>query len=806
LLRILWWRWGAAAVALAAVLFVGHGLFPSDTPPAEEVRANPPAPARLADYPELLAADPAAVAEIRKVWDKIDPSRQNRWLPRGFRALKPVHDRAGHRAALAMVRVLVEKARAPNGCKRRGQSQWDDNSQPCGTWLRAHAPRDLDPVLVRVLRDQRLHYDTRVVAVVALCRPESASRVKALAEIACDPDEDDDLRLDIVERLPRTSARLLPHLRPLLYQPFHGLDRDAAVALARAGESEAPGLLHEAVLAAVSRSVVNGELLAEAILKTTGRDPDVVPHIDHYRTFHARCQSWSGKVSREEKERQHLDANRALADAFEKWLAAHPAACATRFEKERAAYRASPQRQREKAIQSFEDILKADEKDLDLGAAAAWCERQEDTSEALRFRRLLLDRLHRLSLLLKRDIQGLEEPEAVIRAINRRLFHRCICTGPSWEGDDLASSLSVVLQDHCGNCTGHSILLLAMGERLGLPLHGVLRPRHVFVRWDDGKTRRNIETTQRGAELADADYHDWHAPNLWSITPEDLAAGRYLRNLKKKQVVAVLLNNLSGVYLNSPNLKTGDWRYRRAWECADQAIRLDPAFVPPYWTRATAANKLDKEKAAFQDAKTALRLDGHSPRAHLFAADLYHSRGRFQDALHHYERALAGKPDSPRAHFGRYRCFRALGKSLEELAPADTERPRSKKYPLLLEIILMWLVEERDPRWPDGLEKLLVHPEVHPEALCLKVARLLLKEEAGTEPDPAKALALLDRIRDDVYTPGDVKDEVRRKRSGGKPLVIPKSRVSAIQRERDQLRGRAQALLDAADKEPKRRP
>lgn len=761
------------------------------------------------------------MVEIREAWRKFAPfdgdhrglivayNKQimerdpDRSLPFDFRAVEPVLDRAGDRAARALVRVLVEKARAPNGRLCRRQPQGDDDNQLCGTWLRAHAPRDLDPVLLRVLRDQRLHYEARVVAVVALCRPESASLVKALAEIACDPDEIYILRLDIVERLSRTSAPLLAHLRPFLYQPFHDLDRDAAVALARAGEPEAPGLLHEAVLAAIPYGGVNGELLAEAVQKVTGGDPEVVPHIENFRKFHVWPRVIAG--STEENKQQQLDANRALADVFEKWLAAHPAARTTRFEKERAAYRASPQRQREKAIQSFEDILKADEKDLDLGAAVVWCEHQENTPEALRCRRLLLDRLHRLSLLLRRDIQGLEEPEAIIRAINRRLFHRRICIPWSWEGDDLASSLSIVLREHCGNCAGQSILLLALGERLGLPLHGVRAPHHVFVRWDDGKTRRNIETTQRGSELADADYHDWDEP-LWNIKPEDVAAGRYLRNLTKKQVVACLLNNFSSIYLDSPYLRTGDWRYERAWERAGQAIRLNPTYAPAYCNRATAANKLGKEKAAFQDAKTALRLDGRSPRTHLFVADLYRSRGRFRDALHHCERALAGIPDLLRAEKVLLRCLLALGRTTEALTLAEAVLARNKEDPKVQEMRLTALVMKRDPRWPGVLEQLLLHPGAYPEAVCLKVAGLLLKEEAGTEPDPVMALALLDRIRDDVYVPGDAKDEVHRKRPGGKTLVVLKSKVRAIQRERDQLRARAQALLDGTNKEPKRRP
>jgi tetratricopeptide (TPR) repeat protein len=805
-LRIRWW-WIATVLFLAVAPFAWYSRRPSDRsdrPPATDDEAAVTVRGLLADYPELLAADPEVCEAIHAMWaerapadrDHLDVQRFDRpWLPPDSEGVKLVLARAGDRAAVALLLALLERTPRPTGSFRHWDPEQDADYCPCGIWLRENASRDLDPLLLRMIRDRRLHENVRSLAVVVLCRPESASSIKELAGLACDPNRKPWLRLDIVQRLPRMSAPLLEHLRPLLYQPFHHLDREAATALAHAGEPEAPSLLHEAVLAALPYGGVNGERLAQAILKMTEEDPDLLPHVAHFRRFHTR--RWS-ETSPEARERQGKDAARTLADAFERWLAAHPAARNTRFERERAAYLAGSRRQREEAIQRFEDILKADEGNLDLGAAAVWCERPGRSPEDLRYRRSILERLNRLSLLLKQDIRGLEDPEAVVAAINRRLFPGHASISPSWEGNGPASTLGIVLREHCGKCVGFSVLLLALGERMGLPLHGVRAPNHVFVRWDDGRTRRNIETTAQGAARDDADYYSSDY-TIRRVTPEDLAEGRYLRNLTRKQVIADLLNNLSAAYLESPNLKPGRWRYERARECADQAIRLDPTLVHSYYNRAAASIELRTEESeVFCDIRNVLRLDRQSVHARVWAAALYYRLGRFQEALGHYERVLSAEPEVPEAELGRIHCLLALDRSAEALALADAMTARGADDRDLELLRLTALVRRRDPRWPEELEPLLQDPDRHPDAICVSMAGLLLRKEPGVEPDPMSALLLLARIADAGDVEGDEEGCVIRKRPGDRILMIRKESIRAIQRERDELRARARALLDAA--------
>ena len=79
-----------------------------------------------------------------------------------------------------------------------------------------------------------------------------------------------------------------------------------------------------------------------------------------------------------------------------------------------------------------------------------------------------LDRLHRLTLLIRRDIEGRSDPEAVVEALAQRLFPRgdrvkCL----TWEGR-AASSMVGVLDTGYGNCVGNSVLLLAVETAYGV--------------------------------------------------------------------------------------------------------------------------------------------------------------------------------------------------------------------------------------------------------------------------------------------------------------------------------------------------
>ena len=110
----------------------------------------------------------------------------------------------------------------------------------------------------------------------------------------------------------------------------------------------------------------------------------------------------------------------------------------------------------------------------------------------------------------------------------------CVATGrqPLLNSVDHQMRLHYVMDTKMGNCVGLSMLYLSLTDRPQLPFYGVVAPSHIFVRYDDGKARINVETTDRGVQSLDS-----HYTKLFRTAPGTL----YLASLTKQQMIAASL-------------------------------------------------------------------------------------------------------------------------------------------------------------------------------------------------------------------------------------------------------------------------
>ena len=128
-----------------------------------------------------------------------------------------------------------------------------------------------------------------------------------------------------------------------------------------------------------------------------------------------------------------------------------------------------------------------------------------------------------------------------------------------------------------GTCASMPALYTAVGRRLGYPLKMVLAKGHVFVRWDDGTERFNIETTGNGGtdSYSDEHYKEWPE----KVTDADVRRGRYLVSLLPAEELATFLANRGHCLLDNGHA-------REAFEAYAAAHRLaprDPAYAS--WMR-----------------------------------------------------------------------------------------------------------------------------------------------------------------------------------------------------------------------------
>jgi tetratricopeptide (TPR) repeat protein len=93
--------------------------------------------------------------------------------------------------------------------------------------------------------------------------------------------------------------------------------------------------------------------------------------------------------------------------------------------------------------------------------------------------------------------------------------------------------LPTVLRNRAGSCVGLGTLYLALGEILHLPLEGVVRPGHFYVRSREGEKSRNVELLRKGEDMPD----DWYRVRF----PIPAGSGReYARRLSMTEVLGVV--------------------------------------------------------------------------------------------------------------------------------------------------------------------------------------------------------------------------------------------------------------------------
>jgi hypothetical protein len=117
-----------------------------------------------------------------------------------------------------------------------------------------------------------------------------------------------------------------------------------------------------------------------------------------------------------------------------------------------------------------------------------------------------------------------------------------------------------------GTCASLPVLYVSVGRRLGYPLYLVTAKKHLFARWDDGRTRMNIEASGRGFTTDEDDhYKTWPYP----ISDEEIEANRYLKNMSQKEVLAAFMAMRAPCLLSMR-------RYDEALAAFRNAVRLAP--------------------------------------------------------------------------------------------------------------------------------------------------------------------------------------------------------------------------------------
>jgi tetratricopeptide (TPR) repeat protein len=166
------------------------------------------------------------------------------------------------------------------------------------------------------------------------------------------------------------------------------------------------------------------------------------------------------------------------------------------------------------------------------------------------------------------------------------------------------------------DCDTSSFVVMAVAHEMGWPVHLVMVPNHVFVRWDDGKgTRFNMDF----GEIRSDEYYI----KEFKIPPENLQKGIHLKNLTPSQSLALFLHNRGADKADHGDLSG-------AMADFTESLFLNPKYADSYLDRGQIRMELGEYSLARKDLSRAERID---PRYSGAEKNVEYTR-RFRKALH----------------------------------------------------------------------------------------------------------------------------------------------------------------------------
>ena len=289
---------------------------------------------------------------------------------------------------------------------------------------------------------------------------------------------------------------------------------------------------------------------------------------------------------------------------------------------------------------TLEEVLALPDEEIDLATAIMILYKEWDASfDATES----LEEIDRMALELDIRISREDNPERIVSLINQYLFQENTYSSldpadPRYMKTLEGSALPRVIENKKGDCLGLSLLYLALAERLGLPLYGVAAPGHIFVRYDDGETRINIETTDKGRESEDSYYE-----KKYMLHPTYRNHNFYLRNLFKGEVIGAFISNFGVAY-------HGKGMYDKAIAELKEALEINPNDAKAHYNLGVAYDTKGMYDEAMAEYRKVIEINPNDADAHCNLGTAYGTKGMYDKAVVEFKRATKINPNDAKAH------------------------------------------------------------------------------------------------------------------------------------------------------------
>ena len=220
-----------------------------------------------------------------------------------------------------------------------------------------------------------------------------------------------------------------------------------------------------------------------------------------------------------------------------------------------------------------------------------------------------LARIDAIGATVRSRVAGDAFAEQKVVALNRHLFKELgFCGNTDDYYDPRNSYLNQVLERRTGIPITLSILYLEIGRRLGLRLQGVSFPGHFLVKLRVSGGQLVLDPFCGGEAQSEAELRARLARVLPQRDADSLPLSQFLQAATPRQMLARLLRNLKGIYLQSEEAQN-------TLEVAQRMVMVAPHAAEEVRDRGLAYYRLDCFRAALADLQDYLERRPDAPDA-----------------------------------------------------------------------------------------------------------------------------------------------------------------------------------------------
>lgn len=260
-------------------------------------------------------------------------------------------------------------------------------------------------------------------------------------------------------------------------------------------------------------------------------------------------------------------------------------------------------------LESFAELLARDDVRIDLAHACLMV--AQDAYPKLDVERYLGE-IERMAMRLRGQMPQTSQPEERVAALNEFLFDEVGYSGNTEEYYDPRNSyLNEVMDRKTGIPITLSVLYMAVGRRVGLPLEGVSFPGHFLVRLRLRNGVLVLDPFAAGAPQSASELRD----RLQRVIPpgalDKVAAGelpleQFLEPATNRQIIARVLRNLKGIYRESD-------KPQEQLDVLNRMVLVAPESSAELRDRGIVYHRLECYRAALKDLSDYVEREPNAP-------------------------------------------------------------------------------------------------------------------------------------------------------------------------------------------------